>query len=334
MDHLVNMNDPVLEQEAQKLETLLGNSPAIQATKEQIHAAAKSDIASLIIGDTGVGKELVAKLIHLRSSRAPQAFISIDSSTIPEEIAESELFGHEKGAFTGAIKSKEGMIEKAHGGTLFLDEIANLPLQIQKKLLRAIQEQKVRRVGGVEEKDVDIRLISACNMSLSKAIERGDFRKDLFYRINEFPIQVPSLKDRNEDIPGFAQYFLTQLRDELNPNVKKMDREVLQLFKAYHWPGNIRELQNVMKKAILLAQDDSITVNELPEYIVTCERAKESQNPYSIPRNVQKYERELIVKTLQKTNYNKSKATRLLEISRMSLYKKMKEYGIEEEFKK
>lgn len=330
MENLVNINDPVLEKEAQKLEALLGDSPSIQTTKDQINAAATGDIATLIIGDTGVGKELVAKLIHLRSSRAAQAFVSLDSSTIPEEIAESELFGHEKGAFTGAIKSKEGMIERANGGTLFLDEIANLPLQIQKKLLRAIQEQKVRRVGGLEEKTVDVRIVSACNMNLSEAIERGEFRKDLYYRINEFPINVPSLKERIEDIPDFAEYFLRQLRNELNSQVKYIDPEVYKAFKAYHWPGNIRELQNVMKKAILLTQGETITTREMPDYIVSCEKVEESENPYSIPKNVQKYERELILKTLEQTNYNKSKATRLLEISRMSLYKKMKEYGIKE----
>ena len=328
MEHMVNINDPVLEIEAQKIEELLGNAPSIKIAKEQINAAAPSDIAVLIVGDTGVGKELIAKLIHLRSPRAPQAFVSLDSSTIPEEIAESELFGHEKGAFTGAIRSKEGMIEKADGGTLFLDEIANLPLAIQRKLLRAMQEKKVRRVGGVEEKEVDIRVVSACNMSLSMAVERGEFRKDLYYRINEFIINIPSLKDRQSDIPQFVEYFREKFSKELNRNIRKVDEEVIEMFKGYHWPGNIRELQNVMKKAILLAPTDTLTKKELPEYMLSCEKVDDIENPYSIPKNVHRFEKELILKTLQKTNNNKSKATRLLEISRMSLYKKMKEYKI------
>jgi len=322
------------EYKHQSLSELLGDSPAIRKIKEQIGKVAQADIAVVLTGETGTGKELSARLIHQRSSRKNAPFVPLDCATIPHTIAESELFGYEKGAFTGADKPKQGLIETAHNGTLFLDEIANLPDALQSKLLRVIQESKVRRLGSQVEKEVDIRLLSASNQDLWEGVKKGNFRKDLFYRLNEFAIELPPLKDRKEDIPVFSQRFLKIFAEEFGKAVQNIAPEVMQQLTNYDWPGNVRELQNVLKSMVLMAEGDELTLHDLPENFIVAEAhdAEALENPYSLPENLKMVqhstEKALIRKALEKTGGNKTETARLLEIDRKTLYTKMSQYNI------
>ncbi|SHI62016.1 two-component system, NtrC family, response regulator HydG [Mesonia phycicola] len=301
-----------------------GVSDASKKLNDYIKLVAPTNMSVLIIGDSGTGKEYVAKNIHDQSKRVGKPFIAVDCGAIPKEIASSEFFGHIKGSFTGAVNDKTGHFEAANGGTLFLDEIGNLNYELQVQLLRALQERKIKPVGSNEEIKVDIRVIAATNEDLKKAVEEGDFREDLFHRLNEFSIQVPALKKRKEDLMLFANYFLEKANNELEKEVVGFSDDALELFQSYSWPGNLREMQNIIKRSVLLTQDKLIHTEELPMQMHT-DKPEEKSN-YGLFKN--KNEQELILDALEEANGNKSKAARLLNIDRKTLYNKLKQYDI------
>ena len=246
-------------------ENILGRSAAMARVFELVRKAARSDANILVRGESGTGKELVARAVHANSPRAAQPFVPVDFASLPEQLLESELFGHEKGAFTGAVKSKRGLMEVADRGTLFLDEIAEMPLPLQVKLLRALQERQLRRVGGTSLVDVDVRVVSATNRDLREAVTRGQFREELYYRVNVIEIQLPPLRERAGDVRLLAHAFLKRYGHE---RVRAFDEAVLEALEAYAWPGNVRELQNVVERACALADHERITRADLPEYLV------------------------------------------------------------------
>ncbi|MBC8173506.1 MAG: sigma-54-dependent Fis family transcriptional regulator, partial [Chitinophagales bacterium] len=312
-----------------------------QSTKihEHIRLVAPTNISVIIQGESGTGKEYVAKMIHTDSKRSGKPFISIDCGALSKELAASELFGHVKGSFTGAINDKTGQFVAAEGGTLFLDEIGNLTYDVQVQLLRAIQERRVRKIGSNQDAEVNVRIIVATNEDLTEAVKRGDFREDLYHRLNEFKILVPALRERENDIYIFAKHFLELANAELEKNVIDFDDEVITIFKRYSWPGNLRELRNVMRRAVLLTQGDYMKKETLP-YEIIFEQKHEVQQTNNTTQNVkadvptdlksmaEKTEREMIINTLIKVNYNKSKAATILKIDRKTLYNKMKQYRI------
>jgi two-component system, NtrC family, response regulator HydG len=304
-------------------EFITGISKASKKLAEYIKLVSPTDMSVLIIGESGTGKEVIAKSIHKNSLRKDNNFIAVDCGAIPKELATSEFFGHVKGSFTGAIADKIGYFEASNGGTIFLDEIGNLSYENQIQLLRALQERKIKPIGSNKEIDVDIRIITATNEDLREAVKNGDFREDLYHRINEFSIQSPSLTDRNEDLIIFADYFLEKANQQLNKNIIGFSKEVVSIFENYRWPGNIRELQNVIKRATLLTQGDFIEINVLPVDILH----KEEKTPqFSLSEN----EKDTIINALAKSKNNKSEAAKLLKINRKTLYNKLKLYNLDD----
>ena len=292
---------------------------------QYINLVAPTNMSVLIIGDSGTGKEYVAKKIHDKSKRKGRPFIAVDCGAIPKEIATSEFFGHIKGSFTGAISDKVGHFEAANGGTIFLDEIGNLSYELQVQLLRALQERKIKPVGSNQEINVDIRVIAATNEDLEEAVKNGDFREDLYHRLNEFSIRVPRLSDRQEDLMLFANVFLEKANAELEKNVLGFDDNAVNAMKAYGWPGNLRELKNVIKRAVLLTDTEDISLDVLPRELALA-KSRPDQKTYGLFKN--KNEEELILDALENSNGNKSKAARLLNIDRKTLYNKLKHYDI------
>lgn len=303
-----------------------GISSASNKLNEYIKLVAPTDMSVLITGDSGTGKEVVAKKIHEDSLRRDYSFIAVDCGAIPKEIAASEFFGHIKGSFTGAVTNKTGHFEAANGGTIFLDEVGNLSYENQIQLLRALQERKIKPIGSNQEIEVDIRLITATNEDLLKAVEKGQFREDLYHRLNEFTIQVPSLDERKEDLMIFAEHFLDIANKQLNKNVLGFSDEVISVFQKYKWPGNLREMSNVIKRSALLSQGDLIQKEVLPAEIKSPSQPHVSdKKSFSRKEN----ERELIINALHEVDNNKSKAAKLLNITRKTLYNKIKEYEID-----
>jgi len=251
------------------LENIVGRSPAMVRVGELVRKAARSEANILIVGESGTGKELIARAVHANSPRAAQPFVPVDCASLPENLLESELFGHEKGAFTGALRSKPGLMELAHRGTLFLDEIAELPLSLQAKLLRALQEKQIRRVGSTHQITVDVRVVSATNRDLREAVRKGEFREELYYRINVIAIELPPLRERRGDIPLLAHTFIRRYG---GGTVTGIDDDALAALEAYPWPGNVRELQNVIERACALTDGPTIRPRDLPEYVVRAER--------------------------------------------------------------
>jgi two-component system response regulator HydG len=300
-----------------------GVSDASKKLNDYIDLVAPTNMSVLIMGESGTGKEQIAKSIHDKSKRKDAPFIAVDCGAIPKELASSEFFGHIKGSFTGAVSNKMGHFEAANKGTLFLDEIGNLSYELQVQLLRALQERKVKPVGSNEEIKVDIRVITATNEDLYELVKEGDFREDLYHRLNEFSIKVPSLKDRNEDLMIFANYFLELANAELEKEVTGFNTEAIEAIHNYRWPGNLRELKNVIKRAVLLSTNEMVGTEVLPQEIVAAEVTDES---FSLFKN--KNEQELILDALERTNGNKSKAAKLLSIDRKTLYNKLKQYDI------
>lgn len=300
-----------------------GVSDTSKKLNDYIELVAPTGMSVLIMGESGTGKEQVAKSIHDKSKRRDKAFIAVDCGAIPKELASSEFFGHIKGSFTGAVSNKTGHFEAANGGTIFLDEIGNLSYELQVQLLRALQERKVKPVGSNEEIHVDIRVITATNEDLYELVKEGDFREDLYHRLNEFSIKVPSLRDREEDLMIFANYFLELANEELDKEISGFSEEVINAFKTYDWPGNLRELKNMVKRAVLLTQEEQVTIDVLPSEILA---AKPNEESFSLFKN--KNEQELILDALEKTQGNKSKAAKLLSIDRKTLYNKLKQYDI------
>ena len=242
-------------------EEIVGSSPALQTVLSSVLKVAPTDSTVLISGETGTGKELIARAIHKRSQRSGQAFISLNCASIPSTLIASELFGHEKGAFSGALQQRQGRFELAHSGTLFLDEIGELPAETQIALLRVLQERQFERVGGNRVIRADVRLITATNRNLPVAVTEGVFRADLFYRLNVFPIEIPPLRQRREDIPMLVEYFVKRYAEKAGKQIRKIDKDMLELCETYHWPGNIRELQNIIERSVILCSDDTLSVD-------------------------------------------------------------------------
>lgn len=305
-----------------------GIGPAARKLNEYIQLVAPTNLSVLITGNSGTGKEVVAKRIHDNSHRKDKSFVAVDCGAIPKELAASEFFGHLKGSFTGAVSDKKGHFEAANGGTIFLDEIGNLSYDNQIQLLRALQERKIKPIGSSNEIVVDVRLITATNEDLTRAVAQGSFREDLYHRLNEFSIRVPDLSERKEDLMIFADHFLTMANEQLHKQVLGFSAEVVERFQQYHWPGNLRELSNVIKRSALLTQGDYIEADVLPAEIGGSARVTyepERRRSFSAREN----ERELILNALAEVDNNKSKAARLLNITRKTLYNKLKEYNIE-----
>ena len=304
-----------------------GVSPASKKLSKFINLVAPTDMSVLIMGESGTGKEVVAKLIHLKSERRNKPFIAVDCGAIPKEIASSEFFGHIKGSFTGAITDKKGHFEEANGGTIFLDEVGNLSYENQIQLLRALQERRIKPIGSSKEIEVDIRVLAATNEDLLEAVNKGDFREDLYHRLNEFAIKVPSLSERKDDLMIFASYFLEVANEKLRKNVQGFTERAVQKMLTYNWGGNLRELSNVVKRATLLTTTDYISENELPDFVMSETRHFPTERfSFSTKEN----ERELIIGALHETNNNKTEAAKLLGFTRKTLYNKLKAYNIEE----
>lgn len=301
-----------------------GQSQAARQLYEHVRLVAPTDMSVLVTGASGTGKEYIARRIHEQSNRSKAPFVAVDCGAIPKELAASEFFGHVKGSFTGAIENKTGAFVAAQGGTIFLDEIGNLTYEVQVQLLRALQERKVKPIGSNQEIAINVRLISATNENLRQAIEKGDFREDLYHRINEFTIRIPDLKERKEDLLLFANHFLDLANSELQKDIIGFDNDTIQLFQSYSWPGNLRQMKNVIKYATLLATGRYITRKELPE-----ELTENLSSHTNIQLKNVEHERDLIRKALQECGNNKTRAAQLLGIDRKTLYNKLKIYQLD-----
>jgi two-component system, NtrC family, response regulator HydG len=317
-------------------EFLVGQDGETAQLYKQIEIVAATNYSIILYGESGTGKELIAKTIHEYSKRKNMPFVAMDCGTLSRELAGSELFGHVKGAFTGAIADKEGHFELANGGTLFLDEVINLSYEIQAALLRVIQERKFKRVGGTKEMDVDVRIIVASNENLQDAYRKGKFREDLYHRFNEFSINLPPLRNRKFDIPLFADFFLDKTNRELNKNVEGYEDDVKEMFLHYYWPGNLREFHNVVRRAVLLTPSGKINAKVLPWEIVNASanpHVEESTTKHEVIAKdldlkdaAAKAEYDTIMNVLKDVNFNKTKAAEILKIDRKTLYNKIKIY--------
>jgi len=311
---------------------IISYDPQMQKLFEVVRKVARFKSTVLIGGESGTGKELFARSIHFNSDRSEGPFVTLNCGAIPENLIESELFGHEKGAFTDAVRMRRGLFEEANGGTLLLDEIGELPIQMQVKLLRVLQEEEVRRVGSDRSFKVDVRIIAASAQNLSELVKEGRFREDLYYRLNVVQIDVPPLRDRASDIPLLVKHFIGKFNERLGLEISGVDSEAMRHIEAYHWPGNVRELENTIERAMVLCDGIEIGVNDLPAKIT--ERAQNigvrlGDDNLSIKKHTYNIENQLIRKALEKTNGNRTAAARLLEISHRALLYKIKEYQIE-----
>ncbi|HTB57421.1 MAG TPA: sigma-54 dependent transcriptional regulator [Polyangia bacterium] len=326
---------------------LVGQSPAIRTIYGVVEKVANTPSTVLISGESGTGKELIARALHENSSRHAGPFIKINCAAIPKTLMESELFGYDKGAFTGAVGAKPGRFELAHGGTLFLDEIGEIPIEMQVKLLRVLQESEFERVGGIKTIKVDVRLVTATNRDLLAEVGAGAFREDLFYRLNVVPIHIPPLRERREDIPLLADHFIAKFNDRLKKEIAAITPEAIERLVAYQWPGNIRELENLMERTVLFCEGPEIRVSDLPPEVAGAPAAPSvlagghaagEEPPRAAPESLkeavraetERVERELIQRALDATGGNVTQAARKLKISRKSLQTKMKELGLRE----
>lgn len=315
-------------------ENIIGKSNALMYVLDIASRAAQSDSTILIRGETGTGKELLAKAVHFASRRHLAPFVAINCGAIPRELIESELFGHVKGAFTGAVAHKKGKVETADGGTLFLDEIGELPLELQVKLLRLVQEREIEKVGGGSSK-VDVRLVAATHRNLEAMVEDGTFREDLFYRLSVIPLELPPLRERPGDIPELVQHFFVKAKQKLGREDLVLPQSLLPYFQSHRWPGNVRELENIVERIIVLARGGEVTVNDLPPNLRQ-ERAPATQDAFrlELPESgisLEGVERELILRALQKFEWNQSQAARYLDISRKTLIYRMEKFGLDKE---
>lgn len=315
-------------EESHQLLNLLGKSKAMKEVFAIIRRVSKTDARVLVLGETGTGKELVARAIHYSSMRACKPFITIDCTTIPKDLLESELFGYDKGAFTCAYEDKIGLIEMADGGTVFFDEIGDLEFSLQKKLLRFIQEKEFSRVGANKKVKVDVRIIAATNRDLEESVKRGDFRADLFYRLNVISIYIPPLRERKEDIPILASHFLDLYKKKVGKDIRGIDPEVMKIIIDYEWPGNVRELENVIERAVILCNYDYITRENIPQKLLSLTDNSLSGLGGDIELNLFEIEKKVILSALSRSSWNQSMASRLLGISRKQLRTKMKNLDI------
>jgi len=321
-------------------EFITGRSKAMLEVIDQSGLVAPTDMSVLIQGETGSGKEYIARLIHENSKRKNKHFVAIDCGAIPKELAASELFGHIKGAFTGAISDKSGYFSQANNGTIFLDEIGNLSYETQVKLLRAIQQKVITRVGDSKTVPVDVRIIAATNRNLMQAVSDGEFREDLYHRINEFKLQIPPLRKRGDDVMIFARHFLEEANRDLDKSVADFDQEVTGAFLKYSWYGNLRELRNVVKRSVLIASGDVVSINCLPEEVRPGCDEKDTGRENELHPDIenldlknaaQAAEKMVVERALREANYNKSLAAKILKIDRKTLYNKLDQFGIDYE---
>lgn len=311
---------------------MIGESAPIKLLKQQISIAAPTNGWVLITGENGTGKELVARAIHNLSHRRDKPFIEVNCAAIPEELIESELFGHEKGSFTGATALRKGKFDLAHEGTLFLDEIGDMSLKTQAKVLRILQERKFERVGGSRTIEVDVRVIAATNKNLEEEITQGAFREDLFYRLNVLPFHVPSLRERKEDIPALARHFLEHFCLQESREIKTLTDEVVSALKNYNWPGNVRELKNLIERLVIMTPGHEISLGHLPAHLTR-------QNGSGLRKNVfdaanfreakEEFERDFILQKLEENDWNISRTAEIIDLERSNLHRKIKSYGIE-----
>jgi two-component system, NtrC family, response regulator AtoC len=314
---------------------ILGESPEMMRALKMSGDVAKTDTTVLILGESGTGKELVARAVHFNSPRARGPFIPVNCAAIPETLLESELFGHEKGAFTGADRRREGRVESSNGGTLFLDEIGDMPTALQAKILRLLQEKEFQRVGGREPIKADVRFLCATNRDLAKAVKEGKFREDLFYRIHVFPIMLPPLRERGADVLLLAKFFIKKYSREMGKPVGQIGRDAQTLLTQYRWPGNIRELENVIERAVILCEGESLTADALPAEIQNDkppgpERA-DGTRKFVLPNDgisLDDLERDLVVQALERTRFNQTRAARLLGLTRATLRYRIEKYKI------
>jgi len=304
---------------------ILGSSPAVATLLADIRRVAPSQAKVLITGENGAGKDLVAEAIHRLSKRAGQPFVKLNCAAIPRDLVESELFGHEKGAFTGALQRKVGRLERADGGTLFLDEIGDLSAESQAKLLRALETGEVDRIGATDTIRVDVRIVSATNKDLVEAMESGDFRRDLFYRLNGVPLYVPPLRERGGDIPALAEHFLARACEAEGRAAKRLTPEALAVLQEYRWPGNVRELRNLMERAAILVEGGEVAAEDLASWLEAGPVAEESAG---LRGEIERREAEAIRKALEQSGWNVTQAAAGLGIDRTNLHRKMRKYGI------
>jgi two-component system response regulator AtoC len=318
-----------------KFDNIIGSSPAMQPVFSRMEKILHTDSTVLILGESGTGKELVARAIHFNGARKQKPFIPINCGAIPAELLESELFGHVRGSFTGAVADKPGKFEAANQGTIFLDEIGTMPLHLQMKLLRVLQDQELERVGSTRRTKLDVRVISATNADIEERVRRGQFREDLYYRLNVIPINLPPLRNRREDIPLLAKHFLRKICKDMRRPVLEMTQTALMALEHYPWPGNVREMENVIERAVALTEDDIIDCRDLPPKIggvaIQTDRLPSLRVPdegLDLPETIAQIELTLIRQAMDKSDNIKARAAELLHINRTTLVEKMKRYGI------
>jgi transcriptional regulator with PAS, ATPase and Fis domain len=315
------------DRERYNFSNIVGRSKPMQQLFEVIkRIAARRDASALIIGSTGTGKELVARAIHYNSDRKDAPFMPINCSAIPETLLESELFGHQKGAFTGAHETRRGLIEEAQGGTVFLDEINTLSMNLQVKLLRVLQERVVRRVGGRENIPIDIRLVSASNQELEEGVRRGEFRQDLYYRLNVVPVRLPDLKDRREDIPLLVHHFLQKFAQQHGEPVRRFSNEAMRVLMTHSWPGNVRELENAVEHSLTMGTGDVLNPEDLPVSVTSPERDIVEEATLDNV-TLAELERRYILRILEKMEGHQIKTAQVLGIDRRTLYRRLRQYG-------
>ncbi|NNG27991.1 MAG: sigma-54-dependent Fis family transcriptional regulator, partial [Ignavibacteriaceae bacterium] len=325
------IENKILRKELQRdasVNNIIGKSHAITQVFDMIKAVADTDSTVLISGNSGTGKELVAKALHFNSKRNNKRFVAVNCGAISDNLIESELFGHKKGAFTGAISDKEGFLKAAEGGTLFLDEISDLPLQLQVKLLRAIQEKEYTPVGTTVSLPVNIRFVASTNKDLQEQVSEGKFREDLFYRLNVVDIHLPSLKERTEDISLLADHFVDKYRKEMNKSIKGISNDAMRALVNHEWKGEVRELENVIERAVIFCNDDLISSKHLPPTFKSA-GLPDFTDSGSLEESVKRFERDIITRALESNEFNKEKCAETLQVGLSTLYRKMKELDIQ-----
>jgi len=319
--------------EKYRFENIIGSSKEMLDVLSMVSKVSKTDSTILISGDSGTGKELIAKAVHINSRRKHRSFVTINCGAIPENLQESELFGHVRGAFTGAIRDKRGLFQEADGGTLFLDEVGETALSTQVKLLRFLQDGEIRKVGDNEPLFVDVRLIAATNKELPKLLEEGKFREDLFYRLNVIPIHLPPIRKRKDDIPLLVNHFLKKYVEREHKNVVSISPEAMKMLTGYHWPGNVRELENVIERAIILTNRNTILPEDFPASIRDSHKRTQDVEVDLEEKTLEDVEKHTILKMLEKYSWNQKQASEILGISTTTLWRKLKLYGIEPKIK-